>query len=69
MEDISVNKLYVQINNDKELIAQSELENLCKKQINIYDCCRSEIETLTESRAFNEHGVLQVWRFFKVDEM
>lgn len=42
---------YVQINNDKELIAQSELENLCKKQINIYDCCRSEIETLTESRA------------------
>lgn len=42
---------YVQINNDKELIAQSELENLCKKQINIYDCCRSEIETLTESRS------------------
>jgi hypothetical protein len=41
---------YVQINNDKQLIAQSELENLCKKQINIYDCCRSEIEELKEAR-------------------
>jgi hypothetical protein len=42
---------YVQINNDKQLIAQSELENLCNKQINIYDCCRSEIEELKEARA------------------
>ena len=41
---------YVQINNQKELIAQSELENLCKKQINIYDCCRSEIEELNEAQ-------------------
>lgn len=42
---------YVQINNKKELIAQSELENLCQKQINIYDCCRSEIEELNEARS------------------
>ena len=42
---------YVQINNQKELIAQSELENLCHKQINIYDCCRSEIEELKEARS------------------
>ncbi len=42
---------YVQINNKRELIAQSELENLCSKQINIYDCCRSEIEDVYESRA------------------
>lgn len=44
------NQTYVQINNDKQLIAQSELENLCKKQINIYDCCRSEIEEQKEVR-------------------
>jgi len=42
---------YVQINNNRELIAQSELENLCKKQINIYDCCRSEIEDLNEAKS------------------
>lgn len=40
---------YVQINDSNELIAQSELEKLCNKQINIYDCCRSEIMDLNES--------------------
>lgn len=39
---------YVQINNHGDLIDQSSLENLCHKQINIYDCCRSEIEELKE---------------------
>ena len=38
---------YVQINNDKQLIAQSELENLCNKQINIYeDHIQKRIEDL-----------------------
>jgi Caspase domain len=35
---------YIQINNKKELISQSELQGLSAKQINIYDCCRAEIE-------------------------
>jgi hypothetical protein len=36
---------YVQINNTPELFPQSSLENLATRQLNIYDCCRSELET------------------------
>lgn len=44
------NETYVCINNEGEMIAQSQLENISRKQMNIYDCCRSELESLSESK-------------------
>lgn len=44
-----VREIYLEINDNSEFILESELKELASRQLNIYDCCRTEIEFATKS--------------------
>lgn len=43
----------LELNSIGETIYDSELKNIAKRQLNIYDCCRIQIEDLSESLTFS----------------
>jgi hypothetical protein len=44
-----IRETILELNADEECIDESELNNIADRQLNIYDCCRSELEPIFES--------------------